>query len=191
MPNIVAKSDFVDEIAIANNEIPGFGSATSSVDRLIAKYEPMFLKMLFGSDFATLFINGLFLPVTDPITPVDARWTALNTPELRLAIANYIYYYWQRMQASQTMGTGTVKSKNTNSEVVSAKDQVCRAWTEMRDIVWGVIRFMRLNATTYPEYTAPHWLSYWCWDWGFDSNEYWSFRTRFRMPDIYYPLSRI
>lgn len=191
MPNIVAKSDFVDEIAIANNEIPGFGSATNSVDRLIAKYEPRFLNMLFGSDFATLFIAGLFPPVTDPITPVDARWTALNTPELKLAIANYIYYYWQRSQDTQTMGTGTVKSKNTNSIISSAADKVSRAWNEMRDIVWSIIRFMKLNAATYPEYVAPRWLSFWCWDWGFDDDNYWSFRRRFKIPDIFYPLSRL
>lgn len=191
MSNIVAKSDFVDEISIPNDS-QGFGGNADSLTRFIMKYEPRFLAMLMGSDFATLFINGLFPQVTDPVTPVEQRWTDLNTADLRIAAANYVYYYWMRNDNSQTLGVGNVKTKNTNADIYTAADKCCRAWREMNVISWQVVRFLKDNAITYPEYKVPVWACNYRWDeWEFGSDYFWQFRRVCKMPDILYPLSRL
>jgi len=195
MANIVAKSNFVDEISIPN-DAQGFGGNADSLTRFIIKYEPLFLAMLMGSDFATLFVNGLFPPVTDPVTPVEQRWTDLNTPQLQTAIANYVYYYWMRNDNSQTLGVGNVKTKNTNSTNYTAADKCCRAWREMNVISWQIVKFLKDNSDTYPEYKVPVWACNWAWQWEFDFIDFgetfvWRFRRFYKMPDIFYPLSRL
>lgn len=200
MPNIVSKSDFVDEISIPN-DAQGFGGNSQSLTRFIAKYEPKFLAMLMGADFATLFVNGLNPPQIDPPTdpptyePIEQRWLDLDTPELETAIANYIYYYWMRNDESQSLGVGNAKTKNTNAELYSAKDKVSRAWHEMNCNAWKTVKFLKDNPDTYPEYVVPVWACFWQWGWEFEFFEfdatYWWFKKFYRMPDIFYPLSRL
>lgn len=193
---ITQLTDFRVEIDIPQATV---SPSNENVQFMINKYEPIFLNELFGETFAALFIAGINPPVTDPITPVDARWTALlNLPGFKTAIANYIYYYWMRYQAVQNFGTGTGKSKDTNSVSASPADKMRRAWFEMYVINWKTLRYLYQNATTYPEYVAPKWANafmfIWCndfWNWSIDifTSSYWlGWYGCYRLPDIFIPL---
>lgn len=193
MPNIAAISDFEDEILIANKSD---SNISPKVTRFIVKYEPKYLKELLGFDFATLFVNGL------AEDPVDSRWTALLDPNgnsMKLAIDDFIYYWWMRFDETQSTGTGTTKSKNQNADIVSGRDKVCRAWFEMVCINFQIIKYLKDNATTYPEFTVPCWynsfyLSWGNWGYGNDifySDWYYGWYRAYRMPDIFIPLSRL
>lgn len=190
MPSITQPSDFKAEIVIANATVT---PVNSTVQAFIDKYEPRLITALFGKTFGDLFVAGLAAQV------VEDRWTELLTPDLKLAIANYIYYWYMRDQDSTTSGSGTVKSKDTNASQFSAFDKVFRAWYEMVCINFATLKYVTDNPTIYPEYVAPNWynsfiLSWVTWGFAFDifqSNWYYGFYRFYRLPDIFVPLSRL
>lgn len=190
MPSITQPSDFKAEIVIAQATVT---PVNSTVQAFIDKYEPRLLNALFGNSFATLFVAGI------AVDPPDDRWTALLTPDLKIAIANYIYYWYMRDQDSTTSGSGTVKPKDTNASQFSALDKVFRAWYEMVCINFATLKYLTDNADTYPEYVAPTWytsfaLSWVTWDWAIDifrSNWFFGFYRYYKIPDIFIPLSRL
>jgi hypothetical protein len=192
MSTIVAISDFRGEILIANKIDLGVGE---NVTWFIDKYEPIFLRTIFGADFATLFTAGL---AEDPI---PQRWTDLLTPngyDLKTAIANYIYYWYQRDQDTQTVGVGTVKTSNQNAVTASAADKVTRAWLEMMVISWQTLRFLNTNVDVYPEFTMPNWFNCFCLNWTtwgfaddiFGSEVFYGFYGLYRIPDIFKPINK-
>lgn len=194
MANIITKSDFTTDIKIANKSDV---AVNEDLTNFINKYEPRFLNMLFGPDFAALFVAGLAMD------PVPQRWTDLLTPDLRIAMASYIYYYYQRDQYSQTVGIGVVKTNPQNALLWSARDKVARAWEEMKVICWNFQKFLKDDSESetpvYPEWVVPTWyqLFYrqWAlWSFGLDifiSEFYFTFGRIYKIPDIYYPLSRL
>lgn len=192
MANIITKSDFITDIKIANKSDVVINE---DLTNFINKYEPRFLNMLFGSDFAALFVAG--------VTAQEARWVALLTPDLRIAMASYIYYYYQRDQYAQTVGIGVVKTNPANSVLWSARDKVSRAWDEMRIICWNFEKFLRNDSMSdtpvYPEWVVPSWFDTFYQQWvlfafGADiflTDYYFSFARWYRIPEIFYPLSRL
>lgn len=200
MANIITKSDFNTDIKIANKSDV---VVNEDLTNFITKYEPRFLNMLFGSDFAALFIAELMPPVTDPVTPPSARMVALLTPDVRIAIASYIYYYYQRDQYAQTVGIGVVKTNPANAMLWSARDKVARAWEEMKVISWHVQKFLKddgeSDVPVYPEWVVPYWYKVFSEQWAlfsygldvFDTEFYYTFGRFYTIPDIYYPLSRL
>lgn len=191
---ITQLTDFQGEIVIANATV---SPANENVLWFMNKYEPKFLNALFGETFAALFTAGIAVT-----PPVDARWTAiLNIPGFTMAIDNYIYYWYMRDQDVQTFGTGSGKSKNTNSVIASARDKVSRAWYEMYVTNWQILKFLNDNATTYPEYCLPRWYPIFRLTWG---NDFWNWSNDifaspfwfgwyqlYKLPDIFVPLSRL
>lgn len=141
---ITTPGSFTAEINIANANI----SPTSvTLQGFIDKYEPLFLDELFGVSFAALFVAGL---------GDEGRWDALNTASLKIAIADYIYCYYQEYKNSDSTGTGIVKAKDQNADRGGIGDKICRAWNEMVDICWKTIP---PDATIYPEYVLPDWYN--------------------------------
>lgn len=67
-------------------------------------------------------------------------------------LANYIYYYWMRDAATQSMGIGQVAASTENGTVVSPADKMCKAWNEMVDDVHEMWQFLSVNATDYPDW---------------------------------------
>lgn len=192
MANIITKSDFNTDIKIANKSDV---AVNEDLTNFITKYEPRFLNMLFGSDFAALFVAG--------VTTAEQRFVDLLTPDLRIAIANYIYYYYQRDQYAQTVGIGVVKTNPANAMLWSARDKVARAWEEMKVISWHVQKFLKQDGESdvpvYPEWVVPYWFKVFSEQWAlfsygldvFDTEFYYTFGRFYTIPDIYYPLSRL
>lgn len=195
--SIITKSDFKTDIKIANKSD---AAVNEDLTNFITEREPEFLGMLFGSDFATLFYNGIVPPVTDPVTPQDPRMVALLTPRLRKAIATYIWYYYQRDQFEQVVGLGTVKTNPQNALLSSPRDKMLKTWFDMMKTCWQVQKFLKDDdGEIYPEWVVPNWFNIFCqswvtWSWGwdiFDSSFFYGFYGFYRIPDIFYPLSRL
>lgn len=192
--SIIAKSDFNTDIQIANKSDLPVGEVLTN---FINKYEPRFLNMLFGSDFAALVVAGM------GADPVPARWTALVTPDVKIAIANYIYYYYQRKAFVQSAGLGFVKTMPKNAILADPKDDLCKVWEEMKVICWNVQKFLYDDSVSetpvYPEWVVPTWFnSFWqqwaMFSFGLDiflTDFYYSLARLYCIPDIYYPLSRL
>jgi len=60
-------------------------------------------------------------------------------------IANYVYYWWMRNEATQTAGVGEVMTKTENSYRTSPATKMIKAWNDMVDMVWECMRFLQRN----------------------------------------------
>lgn len=146
MASIIQPTDFK-----AENLIPDMNIVSENVQAFIDKYEPKFLTKLLGVELYTAL----------KANPSDARFVAL-LPYLKSAIVDYVYWFYQEFQNTQTFGAGEGKSKKQNATNASVYPKMVRAWNEMVDYNKETNTFLKGNAT-YPEYTddiPTHW-DYW------------------------------
>lgn len=142
--SLIDATYFKGEILVAQRSQPEVQEALQS---FIDKYEPKILNVLMGASFYALFKAGL---LEDPI---DDRWISLRDgTDLKQIIANYVYFWYIRNQATQTVGVGEVKPSTDNAILTSATDKTVRAWNEMVDMC----RDFTLDTTIYPEWTSTY-----------------------------------
>lgn len=140
--SIISPSNFIGEINIPNLDSPGI---SSNLNGFINKYEPKYLKLVLGNKFADDFAAGLL------VDPIEQRWTDLkNLPELKEAIADYVYCFWIKNQVTMTTGTGEVKTKNENSTIVNPTQKMVRAWNEMVKDNIAVCEWLNEKSDVYP-----------------------------------------
>lgn len=70
-------------------------------------------------------------------------------------IANYVYYWYIRNQASNSSPSGEKETKTENAESVSPRYKMARAWNEMSEWNLELREFLLSNSATYPEYVDP------------------------------------
>lgn len=90
-------------------------------------------------------------------------------------IANYVYYWWMRNEVTQTAMVGEVMTTTENAVRVSPSGKMARAWNEMVEGSWELIRFLDAFPDTYTQYRSPY--------------RYWNSFTRARMSDVFYPIN--
>jgi hypothetical protein len=155
--------------------LPNATANTNNINVFIKKYEQIWLNKVLGIAFAKLFIDGL------ANNPVDARWTALKLGGMytyngvdglwlgfsndtkQSPLANFVYYWYMRDQATQTTSGGETKASAENSKTVSSLTKMARAWNEMCDWQVNLICYLLANRNTYSEFI-------------FDPNDFWQFR---------------
>lgn len=152
---LIDSTYFVDEIQIAGLENT-VDSTGSKVSGFINKYETRYLKELLGDDLYNSFIAGL---AEEPVLP---KWTALlnqlvNNETKESPIANYIYYYYSRNKATETVGIGEMKPNTENGSMASAVQKQVRAWNEMVDWNFEVAKFISENEDDYGPFI---WINY-------------------------------
>lgn len=160
MATITAAS-FIGEILIPNVSGANLAEVANlkALNTFIAKYEPLFLKDLLGSDLYAAYAAGI------AVTPTpDAKWTALKgkiftligtapAPTYYLSpAANYIYFFFQRNQASQTVANAEIQTKQENAIVVSQAQKMIDAWNSMANDIVTIREWIEDNLTDYPEY---------------------------------------
>lgn len=156
--SIITPSDFKGELNLPNTD----GKyADQGLQIFIDKYEPKFIRALFGKTLGNLLIAGL------AEDPVDARWTALMTADFKYALTCYVYWWYLRDNTSYTGGSGVVKSNSENASNVSPVHKLCKAWNDMVTINREIAT--DIDLTVYPEFTKPYW--YGCGWYGHGCNE--------------------
>lgn len=187
--NIITKSDFITTIKIANKSD---AAVNEDLTNFITEFEPEFLCQLFGETFASLFVTG--------IMNGDQRFLDLLTPQLRKAIATFIFFHYIRDNYQQMVGVGVAESKAQNATIVSPRNKLWTTWFAMVNECWNVQKLLSDDAgVIYPEWVVPVWyrvfaIQWLIWNWGigiFDTPYYFGFRRYYKIPDIYYPLSRL
>lgn len=127
---------FVGEITIPN--ISG-SSVTetanlSTLNILIAKYEPEFMKLLLGEDFYNEYAAGIIAQ------PVESRWSALRdkifveneTLDVGFSpAANYVYCKWIKNNHSLTAVNAEILPQSENSTRTTYREKYVAAWNEM------------------------------------------------------------
>lgn len=154
---LIDESYFVGELQIVNTD------KTHILERLenfINKYELEFLRDIMGYDLYKAYTAGI------AVNPPDVKWTNIKAgveytgsddrlhkwEGLAKPLANYVYYWWQKDQDTQTVGLGEVKTKGENSVNVSPIRKMVRAWNEMSDQVSSLYYYLNSNPDTYTEW---------------------------------------
>lgn len=149
--SIISPTDFKGERVIAQVENV---TVRANVQWFIDKYEPKFLKELLGLDLFTEFEAGLLLD------PIPDKWIALrDETDLKQMLVNYIYYWYQRNNATNTGGIGEVKPKSDNAVSISPARKMATSWNEMAEMA----RLFDLDTATYPQWHRVFWRN---WYWG-------------------------
>lgn len=178
MPTIISPADFT-----VDNSLPNISLQGNDIQAYINKYEPKFLAELMGTDLYAAYVGH----------DTDARFvTLLALPGFKPAIVDYVYWFYLKKQNEPIMNTGAGQSKQKNAVRVSPYPSMVAAWNEMVKFNKATNKYLKDNATTYPEYNQillPYW--FFCWtigygwwypgfDWGWYNYCGWQ-----ELPDIY------
>jgi len=165
---LIDRTYFIGEINIPNTNQP---AVQENIDYLIKKREPELLTQLFGYEMYKAFTTGLAAPTPEQrwldlrdgvdYTDTDGlsrRWMGLVTKEAadpkQSLIANYVYYWFTRKEATQSSGVGEVVTKTENSKRVSPISKQVRAWNEMVNWIWELYDYLEAKEADYPELEA-------------------------------------
>ncbi len=167
MNPLVDISYFIGEINIAQL---GQRPVVNRVEQYIAKYEAAYLQKMLGYAFFKLFNDAR------EAGNVDERWTKLiegdeytneqgttckwwgfTNEALLSPIANYVYYWYTRDNASQTTASGEKSDKISESVNVGPAMKQMRAWNEMVAMNYDLYSFLvnkkgEDGARVYPEF---------------------------------------
>lgn len=164
MANLIDTSFFYGKLLIAQSTEP---SVALSITKAIDIFEPEFMLKLLGYELYKVFKAELTPSISDRMKGLRDgaeyqnrygildRWKGLKFTDgsgNRSPIANFVYYWYTRNNATKTTGTGekNVGSKNsTNSDSVNKQ---CSAWNEMATWCNELWEFLYVNQDIYPEY---------------------------------------
>ena len=143
--SIITPRIFKAEITISQKSNPYM---SDNIQEFIDKYERKFLLELFGVIFYTEFMTALNTP------PTDEKWYSLaDNADLKLMIANYVYYWYKQDETTQSMGISEAKPKAENASVTNSISKQVRTWNEMVRMV----RLFDLDTTIYPDFVKRVW----------------------------------
>ena len=126
----------------------------------IEKYEEEFLTNLLGYEMYQDEDGDLFYGTEYDHIGRVIMWKGLIDEEKKLSvIANYVYYWWMRNNASQTTGVGETITKAENSVRTSPSAKMTRAWNEMAASLRKMKMFIEANNISYPGWsmTSDNW----------------------------------
>lgn len=143
--SIISPSNFKGERSIAQVEQQ---QVSQNVQWFIDKYEPIFLKKLLGDTLYKEFVDGLN---EDQILP---KWTDLRDgTDLKAMLIDFVYYYYQNNNLTNTGGVGESKIKSDNAIAASPYPKMINAWNEMVNMA----RLFDLSTDTYPNWNRFYW----------------------------------
>lgn len=189
--NLIDHTYFIGELNLPNTQKQ---DVQDRLNLFITKYQAKFLNELLGYDLAKQLTTGLTAP-----TP-DTKWTDLRDGKefiglnglmyewqglrdnltKKSIIADYVYYWWMRNEVSQTSAVGEVMTTTENATRTSPSVKMCRAWNEMVNGVWQLVRFLDANRTDYIG-----------WRGAYSYNESYRYNTfsGYQLADIFYPIN--
>lgn len=123
------------------------------LDKFIAKYEPIYLKLLLGDTLYDQLIAGL------AVTPTpDVKWTALkaelvDTTAKTSPIVAYVWNRYWKDQETKSTAMGQSISNKENGFIVSSNQKLVSSWNEAMFEAVTFLEWLTLAAqkTTYPD----------------------------------------
>jgi hypothetical protein len=178
MPTIISPADFT-----VDNQLPNISLQGNDIQAYINQYEPDFLAQLMQADLYAAYTES----------PTDARFvTLLATPNFKTAIVCYVYWFYQYANGvSITMTTGQGQQKKQNATTVSPYPKMVYSWNKMVCYNKATNKYLKDNATLYPEYQPicfpEWWFAFDGFGWfypSFDMGWYYGFGAK-QLPEIY------
>lgn len=140
---------FVGELNIPNTHRP---DVQERLLWFIKKYEPEFLNAVLGAPLYAAFQTGI--AAAEP----EAVWTVLKNALMHVdgdfkysPIANYVYYWYMRDQATITTGVGEAKPNVDHAAPAESAQKMVRAWNEMSAQVTSLHTLLNQSASLYPD----------------------------------------
>lgn len=162
MALITTYEHFVKYPIFVPNAIPSDGNTDATVlQNHISKFEPEYLKAIFGQELYDLFIDGIdnltskYLTLRDGGTYTDVfgitqKWEGFvsgNNP-----IANYIYCKHLR-SVNPTFTSAGVQAQNiANGEKMNPSSMLVAAWNDMVKMNWQLHGYLYANQSLFSEY---------------------------------------
>lgn len=151
---------FVGEILIPNITGSDLASLSNKANLqwFIDKYESEYLTYLLGEDLFAEYSAGLIA------IPVQAKWTSLKNMiyvsaksqggAMMSPVAFYIWFFWSRNQATQTLQNGEGQPSMENATMVYPSAKQISAWNQMSRMSDEIMEWLEENHSTYPSYDA-------------------------------------
>ncbi len=107
---------------------------------------------------------GEYVTLTDPIVEDDTYFFYSNDLSLEQTsgsdksslIANYVYYWYLRKEASQMSALGDVVTKGENSDINGPGEKMSRAWNEMSGWIREMVCYLDARKTDYVDWRWMH-----------------------------------
>lgn len=163
MPNLVNQTFFIGDIVIPNL------THTADIDRItnfIDKHEPECLRKILGYSLFKLVGVESSQRMTDLLDGAEyidgagdlQKWNGLVHNTTISLIAYYVYFYYQKWQASQSSGVGTNVPKAEAGVSISPREKQVTAWNNFSSEVESMACFLWLKKNgsgvrVYPEFS--------------------------------------
>ena len=129
-------------------------SKKDNINYFIAEYEPKYLRLLLGEKLANTFMDEITKDVH------DSKWDDLKNKLISSVtigttvyksspIADYIYFYYQRNEITDTTTTGEYDAP----QLQTIRNKQINAWNDMVEKSLTFFDWMEDNLTVYPEFS--------------------------------------
>lgn len=138
----------------------------STANKYIALYEPEYLKGVLGQSLYAAYLATptaqRFLDILNGKTytynDTEYIWQGLVNTMMKISpIANYVFFYYVRDNATSMTTVGNTSNTTENSTRVSPTDKLVFAWQGMAEVNISLYHFLSRNADTYPEFNTNIW----------------------------------
>lgn len=119
----------------------GYGNVVSNklveVRRSIARFEPIYLKLLMGEELYAEYVS----------TITDVKWDELKSKlvdaENKISpIANFVYYFHRKEHKFESGDTGDYMTKKDNTLTVQPEHKMIYAWNNMVDLNLPILKWI-------------------------------------------------
>lgn len=160
--NLIDWSYFIRDITIPNIDPTNERNAANyeRINMFIQKYEPRCLTKILGYELYKVVLNETSQRILDLVYGAEytngfgklVRWNGIVRPEVRISlIANYIYYYYQQSNATQTTGVSTSIAKTDAGRSTSPVEKMVNAWNFYSSEVKLMCDFLLYSENEYLE----------------------------------------
>ena len=153
MTNIITYADFVDPYVIANAQESPY--VQSALTNLITNRQAVFLRELLGDALYPEFITWYESPLPRPAGPFNdfLNGGAFTGPDgkprywvgIKKPLTAYVYYWFQRGNATQTVSSGEAKTESQNATSMPSADKMAQMWNEARLDCWDGWAYLYAN----------------------------------------------
>jgi hypothetical protein len=130
-------------------------SVSDNLMWFIKDYEVEFLKLLLGEALYAEYVAGVLLAGPNKWTVLRDKIYIADDPLKQSPAANYVYFFFQQNEATNTVGVGESKVKSENAVPVSNAVKSKLVWNKMVDMNLSIKAFIEANMADYGSYVKP------------------------------------
>lgn len=161
MANLISVDYFILDINLPTSD----ENDVERINAFISKFEPKCLELILGYELAKVVKNETSQRVTDLVDGKEylnskgytVKWQGLiQESEKTSLIANYVYFYFQKANATQTMNNSTAAVGSTGGQSVAPAEKMVSAWNSFASEINQLLSFLWTYQDIYPEFSSDN-----------------------------------